>query len=163
MAKATAARKDRRPRVSSNDAHDADAVRRVLLEQHERLRELLRALDAKAVAVIRTQSSQGPDLRPALEDTAQILTDHMRGEERALTELLPKNRALKNDLGSLLEDHQRQAEELHRMRRCAASWDDAISLALAVRAFVADLLLDMDEEDRRYLSNSDRGGAFGAA
>ena len=162
MAKGTAARNDRRPRVS-NDTHDVDAARRGLLEQHERLRVLLRALDAKAVAVIRTPSGQGPDLRPALEDTAQILTDHMRGEERALTELLPKTRAPANALGSLREDHARQTEELDRMRRCAASWDDAISLALAVRAFVADVLLDMKEEDRRYLSSTSRAEACGGA
>ena len=37
------------------------------------------------------------------------------------------------------------------MRRLAATSDDGISLALAVRAFVADVLLDMNMEDRTYL------------
>ena len=38
------------------------------------------------------------------------------------------------------------------MRRCAALSDDAISLASAIRAFVAGVQLEIDLEDRRYLS-----------
>ena len=37
------------------------------------------------------------------------------------------------------------------MRGLAAHSVDVMTLALAVRAFVADVLLDMDMEDRRFL------------
>jgi hypothetical protein len=38
------------------------------------------------------------------------------------------------------------------MRRLGATCDDAITLALAVRAFIADVCTDMDLEDRTYLA-----------
>ncbi len=47
-------------------------------------------------------------------------------------------------------------EDRRAIQRRAASSDDSISLALAVRAFVDDVLLDMDFEDRRYLSADGR-------
>jgi iron-sulfur cluster repair protein YtfE (RIC family) len=134
------------------DELDHDTVRRVLVEQHERLRGLLRTLDAKAVTAIQSESRPGPDLHAALENVAQALADHMRDEERAIVTLLPRTRASGLALGTLHEDHARQRDELASICRHGATADDAISLALAVRAFVADVLLDMDLEDRRYLS-----------
>jgi hypothetical protein len=151
MAKAMTARERRRPQLADDDL-DEDTVRRVLVEQHERLRVLLRALDARAVSAIRTQCPPGLDLQAALENTVQALTDHMRGEEKAIVTLLPRTPASGRALATLREDHARQRDELGAMRRCACTSDDTISLALAVRAFVADVLLDMDLEDQRYLS-----------
>jgi hypothetical protein len=53
---------------------------------------------------------------------------------------------------ALAEDHRGQQEELAAMTRLCATCDDGISLALAVRAFVSDVRLDLDAEDRRQLS-----------
>jgi iron-sulfur cluster repair protein YtfE (RIC family) len=146
--------KHRRPQLA--DDHLEDTVRHVLVEQHARLRELLRALDAKAVAVIRAEPAPGPGLEAALEETVQALTDHIRGEDHAIAMLLPHTPESDRALEQLREEHARQHDELESMRRCCASSDDALSLALAVRALVADVLLDMDLEDRRYLSVAGR-------
>jgi hypothetical protein len=142
---------ERRPDARIKDALDRRAVRRVLVEQHARLRELLRALDAKAVAVIRPPCAGAAELRAGLDEAVRTLTEHIEGEERVIAELLPRTRASERALEALREDHGRQCDELEAMRRCGATSDDAISVALAVRAFVADVLLDMDVEDRRYL------------
>jgi iron-sulfur cluster repair protein YtfE (RIC family) len=91
-------------------------------------------------------------MHAALEKILQSLTDHVRHEERVLVTLLPRTQDSGRSLRLLREDHALQLEELESMRRCAARSDDAISLALAIRAFVADVQLEMDLEDRRYLS-----------
>jgi hypothetical protein len=142
---------ERRHLRQSDDEIDEDRVREILVDQHERLRALLGALDAKAIAVVRTCQS-APDMHAALEKIVQSLTDHMSSEERTIVTLLPRTQDSGRALRILREDHARQLEELESMLRCAARADDAISLALAVRAFVADVLLDMDLEDRRYLA-----------
>jgi hypothetical protein len=150
--KASAARERRRRPRLAEDELDQDAVFRVLLQQHSRLRALLGDVDGRAVAVLRAREEPGPALGSALENMVQALTDHMRGEERALTTLMPRTRNSGRELTFLREEHRRQRAELEAMRRRAAGADDAISLALAARAFVADVLTDMDFEERRYLS-----------
>jgi hypothetical protein len=150
--KAMATREQRRRPRLAEDELDRDAVFRVLLEQHSRLRALLGDVDGRAVAVLDARARPGPALKNALEDMVQALTDHMRGEERALTTLLPRTRASGRELTFLRAEHVRQRAELEAMRRQAASADDALTLALAARAFVADVLMDMDFEEKRYLS-----------
>jgi len=141
------------PSDLDEDELDVHVLREVLLAQHDRLRSLLDALEAGAVSVIGSPSRPPLDLRGPLETAAEALADHMRGEERALAMLLPRGATTASELAKLCDDHARQREDLESMRRLAASSDDAISLALAVRAFVADVRLDMDLEDRRYLSS----------
>jgi hypothetical protein len=152
--KAMAARERRRRPQLNDDDQDQDAVFRVLLGQHSRLRALLGDVDGRAVAVIGAKTTPGPALQSALENVVQALTDHMRGEERALTTMLPRTRSSGRELTFLRAEHTRQRAELEAMRRRAASSDDAISLALAARAFVADVLMDMDFEEKRYLTSS---------
>jgi iron-sulfur cluster repair protein YtfE (RIC family) len=131
---------------------DATQVRDILLAQHDRLRSLLAGLDTRAVGVIRGESRRPVALDGAFEETAEALSYHMRAEEQAFAELMPRTASFGTELDRLREEHEQQRDELERMRRLAASSDDAISLALAVRAFVADVRLDMESEDRRYLS-----------
>ncbi|HTA20828.1 MAG TPA: hypothetical protein VK989_16155 [Polyangia bacterium] len=135
----------------SRDDLDEDGVRKLLVEQHGRLRVLMSALDEKAATVVCTCRPE-PDMRAELEKVLQSLTDHICDEERALVTLLPRTQDSGRSLRLLREDHALQLEELDSMRRCAARSDDAITLALAIRAFVADVQLEMDLEDRRYLS-----------
>jgi hypothetical protein len=159
--KAMAAReRRRRPKLAlggdENGEQDRDEVFRVLLEQHSRLRALLGDVDGRAVAVLNAKTQPGPALQSALENVVQALTDHMGGEERALTTLLPRTRASGRELLFLRAEHTRQRAELEAMRRRAVTADDALSLALAARAFVADVLMDMDFEEKRYLSSGAR-------
>jgi hypothetical protein len=142
------------PPERDEDELDRQLIREVLLAQHDRLRALFTALDARAVAVIRSESRPAPDLRGPLDQAAQALDDHLRGEERALAAILRSGPETAASLARLHEDHVRQREDIEAMRRLAASADDAISLALAVRAFAADVRLDMDLEDQRYLARS---------
>jgi hypothetical protein len=131
---------------------DEAQVRDILLAQHDRLRSLLAGLDTRAVGVIRGESRRPAAVDGAFEETAEALSYHMRAEEQALAALISRRAPSGRELLRLRQEHRRQRNELDRMRRLAASSKDAISLALAVRAFVANVLLDMDLEDRRYLS-----------
>lgn len=140
------------PDEPSDDELDEELVREVLLSQHDRLRKLLRALDAAAIDAIRGLSRPTPDLRAGLEEAAQALTDHMRGEERNLATLIPRSAGSDRALARLREDHARQRDEIQSMRRLSATHDDTITLALAIRAFIADVCIDMDLEDRTYLA-----------
>jgi len=149
MTKGTAARGSS-PRPDG--ALDEGQARRVLVEQHGHLRALLGALDAAAVTVVRT-CEPAPAMRGDLEKVGQALTSHMSDEERTIDGLLPRTKESDRARQLLREDHARQLEDLESVLRGAARSDDAISLALMVRAFVADVLLDMDLEDRRYLTN----------
>jgi hypothetical protein len=134
------------------DELDDDRVREVLVARHDRLRSLLKVLDASAAAVVRTEAPASGDLRALVENTAQTLDDHLRGEERALTTLSPRDARSGRLLTHLREEHERQRADVEAMRRLAAASDDRISLALAVRAFVADVGLDMDLEDQQLLT-----------
>jgi hypothetical protein len=131
---------------------DEDRLREGLVAQHTRLRAVLGRLDARARAVIRTGASSPAALARAFDGVAATLADHTRCEERALARLLPRSAAAARALARLREDHRRQHAELDAMARLAAGADDGITFALSVRAFVSDVLLDMDTEDRRYLS-----------
>lgn len=149
MAKARDDIEGRHPR-QSDDELDGEGVRKLLVEQHGSLRVLLSALDAKADAVARTCRPE-PDMHAALEKVLRSLSNHIRHEERVLVTFLPRTQDSGRSLRLLREDHALQLEELESLRRSAARSDDAISLALAIRAFVADVQLEMDLEDRRYL------------
>jgi hypothetical protein len=76
-------------------------------------------------------------------------------EERAIAEDSIKRGARSQIDGTQLrEEHVRQREELERIVREADSSDDRITLALAIRGFVSDVLLDMSLEEGRLVSMS---------
>src|SRR6185503_2529714 len=126
---------------------DQEFVRDVLLVQHDRLRELLATLDERAADVIRAEPGSGLELREAVENLAQALTDHMRGEEHALATLMPLTPASGQALAYMREEHVRQRTEIEAMRSLASSSADAIRLALTVGAFVAAVRIDMELEE----------------
>jgi hypothetical protein len=152
MTRATTRRRRWQPPKFTDEELDEDHVREELVAQHARLRALLSRLEGQALEVIHVGRGSPATLAAAFGEIATALTDHTRGEERALTRLLPSTAEAARALALLREDHRCQREELAAMSRLAAACDDAITLALAVRAFVSDVRLDMDAEDRRYLS-----------
>jgi hypothetical protein len=131
---------------------DEDRLRQMLVSQHDRLRAMLTSLDRQAVEVIRGGTCSPRELGRRFAGIASALDDHTRGEERALTRLLPRTAAAARALERLREDHLGQRDELRAMSRLATRCDDGITLALAIRALVSDALLEMETEDRRYLS-----------
>jgi hypothetical protein len=136
-----------------DDGLEEDRLRAALLAQHERLRALLDRLDQQALAIIRTGRCAAPELSVDFATVARAFDDHLRGEERALARLWPRTPAATHALGVVHEEHRCQREELRGLSRLAARCDDSITLALAVRAFVSDVRVDMDAEDRRLLSS----------
>ena len=152
MTRASLRRRRWQPPRFVDEELDEDRVREALVAQHARLRALLSRLDHQALEVIQAGKGSATKLVAAFGEIATALTDHTRGEERALTRLLPNTAAAARARALMREDHRCQREELAAMSRLAATSDDAITLALAVRAFVSDVRLDMDAEDRHHLS-----------
>jgi len=143
-----------------DETFDEDRVRRGLVAQHELLRARLAALDAQALEIVRGGSCTPAELAEGFGGLAALLADHMRNEEGALAQLLPRTAAAARALAFVRDEHRRQRQELEAMSRLAARGDDAITLALAVRAFVCDVRLDMDAEDSRYLAGPPLEGAL---
>jgi hypothetical protein len=153
MSHAIDRRRHWRPSPFLDEEMDEGRVRAMLIAQHERLRAMLAVLDAKAVAVPRGGACSPAELGGVFADLAAALDDHMRFEERALGKLLPRTAEDARAVARLRDDHRRQREELQAMSRLAKRCDDGITLALSIRGFVSDVRLDMDLEDRRYLSD----------
>jgi iron-sulfur cluster repair protein YtfE (RIC family) len=158
MGRAIDRRRHWQPSKFVDEEIDEDRVREILVAQHERLRAMLTILDAKAVEVIRGGACSAVELGGVFADLAAALDDHTRAEERVLAKILPRTAAAGRALARLREDHRHQREELQAMSRLAKSCDDGITLALSIRAFACDVRLDMDLEDRRFLSSSADAG-----
>jgi hypothetical protein len=130
-----------------------------VFSQHEHLRGLLRMLDGDAERVVRAETTPRTDLPEVFALVARALSGHLDFEEALLTAGRAAEPARGRPplavLARLCEEHARQREELARLSREARGADDRITLALDVRAFIADLLLDMEIEDRAF-------GAHGA-
>ena len=128
------------------------AVRDDILQQHARLRRRLDNLDANAQGVVRSDLTGASELTRMLDGLLHDLAAHMAFEERALARApsLPGTWD-PGDLERLEKEHERQREELARIEREALHPDDPLSLALAIRSFIADVRLDMSmEEDRLH-------------
>jgi hypothetical protein len=124
-----------------------------ILAQHEELRGLLGDLDQDAIRIIRAERRTPSDLPGKVEAITAALRAHMEFEERALNSPdAPWEDWGRDSISKLAEEHTRQRDELVRIARAAAGSDDLISLALTIRAFVSDVRLDMQIEERRFLA-----------
>jgi hypothetical protein len=131
----------------------AALVRDEILAQHDGLRTRLEDIRRAAEVVVRARSGQAPDLPAMLEQLVGALTAHMAFENEHLTPLLQGRNPCGHRYAALLvEEHVRQREELLAIVRQATDPDDLISLALAVAAFAADVVEDMDEEELQFLT-----------
>jgi hypothetical protein len=129
------------------------SVRGEILAQHHRLRAQLETLRSEAKRAIHAEPGKVPDLPGMLAELLRSLEEHIAFEERQLTPLLRG----RNPFGHryavlLLEDHVRQREELLAMAAESSDPDDIIALAMAVQAFVADVVQDMEDEELQFLT-----------
>ena len=120
MTRATTRRRRWQPPRFTDEELDEDRVREALVAQHARLRALLSWLEHQALEVIQAGKGSATKLAAAFGEIATALTDHTRGEERALTRLLPSTATAARALALLREDHRCQHEELEAMSRLAA-------------------------------------------
>jgi iron-sulfur cluster repair protein YtfE (RIC family) len=131
----------------------AAAIRTEVLAQHRRLRGQLRDLRLEAERTVRAGAGQRPDLRAMLQRLLDALTAHLAYEDEHLLPLLGARNPFGYPYAALLHDeHQRQRQELLTIARQAADPDDLVSLALAIAAFAADVMLDMDDEELQFLT-----------
>jgi hypothetical protein len=129
------------------------AVRERVLDQHQALRELLRAcLDATARG-LQSEGAGREELSHLVHDLRARFRAHLAFEEQALAPVL-SNLDLwgPERVEALLEEHTRQRAELETLVEGVSSGWDAARLALTLRSLVTDLLLDMEEEERGCLS-----------
>ena len=128
------------------------AVREQVLAQHEELRALLREAIERTTSVLRTRG-QIEGLVPLALDIRRRLRAHMGYEERALFPVL-----MEADLwgpervAALVAEHARQRNELDMLVEGLQSGWDEERLALVLRSLVADVLIDMAEEEAGPLS-----------
>jgi iron-sulfur cluster repair protein YtfE (RIC family) len=123
-------------------------VRDEILRQHKRLRVSLQQLDFAAQWAVRADHPAPLDMERRLDQLLLELAAHMSFEENELARADASPGAWgPDDRARLAQEHQRQREELRRIARDAQTTDDRISLALAIRAFVSDVLLDMSLEE----------------
>lgn len=127
------------------------AVREQVLGQHQELRQLLSEAVERTTRVLKDPESDG--LFPMALEIRRRLCAHMAYEERALFPVL-----LEADLwgpervGALLAEHARQRAELDTLVEGLHSGWDEEKVALVLRSLVADILVDMAEEEAGPLS-----------
>jgi hypothetical protein len=127
------------------------AVREQVLGQHQELRELLSEAMERTTRELKDPGNDA--LVPIALEIRRRMHAHMAYEERSLFPVL-----LEADLwgpervGALLAEHGRQRAELDTMVEGVRSgWDDD-RVALVLRSLVADILVDMAEEEAGPLS-----------
>lgn len=127
-----------------------EAVRDEILRQHTHLRVSLQQLDFAAQWAVRADHPAPLPMEPMLDQLLLELAAHMAFEEEELAKPGRSPGAwTSDDRARLAKEHERQRQELARIAREAQSADDRISLALSIRAFVSDVLLDMTLEEEQ--------------
>jgi hypothetical protein len=130
-------------------------LRDQIIVQHDHLRARLGQLDAEAMEAIRADPRVPCDLPGKVDVLVGALYEHMDFEEHTIAADAVAQEILgSGSVATLHQEHERQREELARLTREAGSSDDLISLSLAIRSFVSDMLLDMTLEERRFFSVS---------
>jgi hypothetical protein len=123
------------------------AVRVQVLDQHRELRRLItRIVDATAPGRPREP------LMGLLRDLRARLFQHLAFEEQTLTSALAEADAWgPQRVRDMLDEHARQRAEVEVIVQGIETWD-AEGLNLAARTLAADLIHDMDAEERGPLS-----------
>jgi hypothetical protein len=135
-------------------------LREELLDQHQGLRHQLQELRQVARAVVSGDPQAGDHLVVGLKTFLRTLEAHMAYEELHLEPALHGSSPGGVRYVSLLhEDHVCQRAELDRLERQCDDPDDQVSLALAVQEFVADVLLDIEEEELQFVTEALLGPA----
>lgn len=130
----------------------ADAARTEILAQHAGIREVLGDLDRLTREVL---SGQGPGvirLRAVVGGLRLQLERHLAFEEAHLVPVLKRADPWGPDrVKRLAEEHARQRRELATLEGDALATSDLRMTALALQKLIADVLTDMDHEERSLL------------
>jgi hypothetical protein len=127
-------------------------VRQEVLEQHERLRTLLRVALEASTQGLRGGSADRLTLARIAFELERSFDAHLAFEERAVMPILASADLWGPErVRELLEEHGRQRAELRTLvEGLEAGWElDLHSVVL--RSLAAELLLDMGEEERGLL------------
>jgi hypothetical protein len=141
-----------RPSPFIEDEVDEEVLRDVLVAQRHRVRLALDDLEAKAVDLIDCGTCTPVGLAASIEAMGDVLGSHARAEERLLAKLLPGDARATQALARVREHHGAELDQLAALGRLAATGDDGVTLALAVRAFVSDVRLDMSSDLRQSIA-----------
>jgi hypothetical protein len=132
---------------------DTHSLRAELLAQHQSLVVRLQELRRIARAVLAGESGVHQDLLTKLAAILSALEAHMAFEENHLAGVLHNGTPGGVRYVTVLhEDHAAQRETLARLGGQADECDDVLALARDVEAFVADVLLDIEEEDLKFIT-----------
>jgi iron-sulfur cluster repair protein YtfE (RIC family) len=124
-------------------------VRVELLRQHQAVRELLHQAQAACAAALQGKDTE---LARLIHDLRRRFRNHLVLEERLLIPVLScadiwgPERAR-----NLIEEHEQQGRELDELATRVESGAKPEELARALDTLAAELLRDMDEEERDYL------------
>jgi hypothetical protein len=123
-----------------------------VLEQHVALRSLLqRALDQSTRGLLR-EGLGLPELIASTTELHRRLHAHLAFEERALAPILSVMDLWGPErVSELLREHARQRAEVSAILEGIEGGWDAERVAITLRSLVADLLVDMAEEERGCL------------
>ena len=128
-------------------------VRRQVLEQHTTLRQLLQeALDQTTRCLQRRDPDFG-QLTTSAQELHRRFHAHLAFEERALAPILAVMDLWGPErVADLLTEHGRQRAELDTILEGIEGGWDMERVALTLRSLAADLLIDMEEEERGCLA-----------
>jgi hypothetical protein len=128
------------------------SVRQTVIEQHKRLRDLLRiALDASTGALQGSRCDLLTLARVTREMELRFLA-HLHFEETALGPILARaDQWGPERVRALYDEHARQRAEMRTVVEGIEGGWTPDTLAVALRSLATDLFLDMDEEERGCL------------
>jgi len=129
------------------------AVRERVIEQHQGLRELLHQSLEATTRAFQPDGPNRDELCRLVYDVRIRFRAHLTFEERHLAPVLAQLDLWGPErVEDLYQEHTRQRAELETLVEGIERDWDAARLALALRSLTADLLLDMDEEERGCVS-----------
>lgn len=128
-------------------------VREHVLTDHEKLRKMLDSLEAIAGDVLSGERRLVGPLRDCAEEVLARLADHMRWEDRHLSEALREADAWGEErAAALAEEHRQQRTMLHdAIERLRDEGRPAPMVARDLADLVMRLRADMREEERDLL------------
>jgi hypothetical protein len=131
----------------------ADAAREQTLAQHAGIRETLRDVSHLAEAVLEGRGPGVVRLRAVVGGLRLQLERHLAFEEAFVVPILARADPWGEErVKRLAEEHARQRQELAAAEANAVATSDLAAIAVALQKLAADLLVDMDEEERALLS-----------
>jgi hypothetical protein len=130
----------------------ADVVRSCVLAQHQRLRQAIGVALDLARDAGQGDAGAGRRLSAALGSLRAAIEEHVELEERTL---IPRLRGAdsfgEERVQRLLDEHERQREELTRYLTEDMLGSDLRLAAFALEGLLCAVLEDIDEEEREFL------------